>query len=282
MDLRLMIITLVAVSCTAGAGIAADREKRTRPVKQATEPVTFKAVADLSYDLAEPKLRGGRPADPKQFRASFYSSSNVGMCTSALVGPRVLLTAAHCVPRGGTVKIGMGQQTWTARCTHHAEYPGNATADWALCALDSVGPKVPYERVNLDAALLKVKDELQLAGFGCTNDDGTGGNDGIYRIGEAPVRYLPVGPDYDIVTQATAALCFGDSGGPSFRYNDAARKKRVVVGVNSRVGVDANDKLTNTSYLSSTSAAREFFSKWSTEKNVKICGIHADAVGCHE
>jgi hypothetical protein len=176
----------------------------------------------------------------------------------------------------------LGTKSWKGTCTHHPKYATNNTADWAACVFEEDGPKVPYERVNDVATLLKVKTVLELSGFGCINDDGTGGNDGIYRIGEAPIVTLPKDEDFDIETQGTTGLCFGDSGGPSFLYPDSDRKKRVVVGVNSRVGVGANDKLNAFSYLSSTAAAKQFLDAWAQDKKVVICGLHSAASGCHE
>jgi hypothetical protein len=265
-----------------GLGSPGAASQPTRPVTQVKGPVAFDAVGDLTYELTDVKLRGGKPADPSQYRASFYSKSADGMCTSTLVGPRALLTAAHCVPAEGTITIRMGAKSWQATCTHHPRYAKNETADWAACAFTSDGPKVPYERVNGDPTLLKVDAALELTGFGCITDQGTGGNDGIYRIGEAKIVRLPKDQDFDVVTQGPVGLCFGDSGGPSFRYADSERKSRVVVGVNSRVGQDGSGNLNAHSYLSSTSAATDFLKEWATSKGVQVCGLTADAPGCHE
>jgi hypothetical protein len=270
------VVGVVTLLFAHQAAVSGDDEEPKRPVQQ-TGPVEFNAVKDLAYPLVGPSLMGARIADPKQFTASFYASSASGACTSAMVGLGVLLTAAHCVANNGTIKVRLGAQEWSGTCTHAPDYAANRTADWALCRLGGGGPTVPFEVVNKDAALLKKNDEIQLTGFGCTQPDGSGGNDGIYRIGEAPVSRLPTaGTDHDIVTKAQVALCFGDSGGPAFRYTDPAKSRRVQVGVNSRGNI--KDK----SYLSSTStaAAIHFFTSWAEKNNAAICGLHAAATGC--
>jgi hypothetical protein len=199
-----------------------------------------------------------------------------------MVGPRVLLTAAHCVPAEGIITIRMGARSWQGTCSHHPSYTANKTADWAACGFNEDGPKVPYERVNEDPALPKVQASVELSGFGCITDEGTGGNDGIYRTGDATVVTLPKDGSFDVVTKGAVGLCFGDSGGPSFWYVDPEKKKRVVVGVNSRVGVDASGKLNAYSYLSSTSGAATFLRDWAKARGVAVCGLHAEVSGCHE
>jgi hypothetical protein len=265
-----------AVMMPATAVHAEDNAKTTR-LPQQKASLSFLPVGELSYSLASPSLIGARPADPKDFTASFYAMSVSGACTSTLIGNGVLLTAAHCVPDKGTISLTAAGKTHQGTCTHAPGYAGNLTEDWALCAFPGGGPAALYERLNVDPESLRVGDQVQLSGFGCVKVNGGGGNDGIYRIGEAPVVSLPKAQDNDIVTTGEAALCFGDSGGPAFRYVDSAFRSRRQVGVNSR------GNIRDTSYLSSvsTAAAKKFISEWSAANpGLRICGVHADATGC--
>jgi hypothetical protein len=141
---------------------------------------------------------------------------------------------------------------------------------------------IPYENLNTDPTAVKVGDEILLTGYGCVRQGGGGGNDGTYRIGEAKVSKVGKGDsakgDNDIVAKNGAALCFGDSGGPAFKYLDAGKTKRVMISINSR------GNIRDTSYLSSVSTprAKGFISIWSAAKGVKLCGYHADAKGCRD
>jgi Trypsin len=268
----LRIATVVTISI---AGTVSPQE---RPEAQQNEGgAFFYAISDLPYN-PEPELQviKGRIGDPQDWPASFYSLADGGRCTSSLVGSRVLLTAAHCVGNGKDVRISKAGRTYRGTCTHAAEYATNRTADWALCELDLPVPGVPYETLNSEASRLVEGGEVLLTGFGCTRPGGTGGNDGIYRIGESNIRRLPRGGDYDIITKGGAALCFGDSGGPAFVFLGGAKSQRVLIAVNSR------GNILDTSYLSSltTEAARRFLSTWSQEHEVRICGLYEDAYGC--
>jgi hypothetical protein len=227
-------------------------------------------------ELPEPVLINGRVADPKDFPASVYSSQGNSRCTATVVGERVLFIAAHCVSNGGTAAFRIGSERYTSTCTHSSDYRGNSTADYSLCVVDKAVEGIPYENVNQDESLVGVGDEVLLTGFGCVQPGGGGGNDGKYRVGEAKVLRTPSGNNNDIVTGQGAALCYGDSGGPAFKYLDAAKTKRVQISINSR------GDIARTSYLSAThtNQGKRFIKAWSDKSGLKICGVHAEAKGC--
>jgi hypothetical protein len=148
-------------------------------------------------------------------------------------------------------------------CDHHKDYtpcpgpdeepgscPKNKTtsADYALC-LTKTDLNIPqYESVNKNAALPKKGDKVLLTGFGCNENGGTDGSFGYLFEGDTAVEVLPAenasepwAANY-IFTKGGAALCYGDSGGPSYKPLDAEAKKRVLIGVNSRSGMHAGDR----------------------------------------
>jgi hypothetical protein len=106
-----------------------------------------------------------------------------------------------------------------------------------------------------------------LTGYGCVNKGGGGGNDGYLRIGEAKVTKVPTNTNFDIVSKGTAALCFGDSGGPAYK-NDR------LIGVNSRGNIE------NTSYVSAVHMADEsYMLTWAKANKVEICGVNRNCGG---
>lgn len=227
---------------------------------------------------ADDRLIGGTPADPKDWPASVYASMGNARCSATVVGERVLLIASHCVSEGGKASFSVGANKYVGTCNHHPEYTRfligrNSTADWTLCLIDKPVAGVDYEVLNTNPLKPDKGDVLTLTGYGCIQQGGGGGNDGIFRTGQATVTAVPSGSNYDIVTKGSAALCFGDSGGAAYQVNG---KDRVIVGVNSRGNIK------DTSYLPAVASIRayDWMKDWAAKKGVLICGIHALAKGC--
>jgi hypothetical protein len=220
-----------------------------------------------------PTLIGGAPADRKDWPASFTTSQGNSRCTGTLLGSRVLQLAAHCVGNGKTASITSEGTKYTATCSHHPRYKNDATSDYALCVFSTDVAVAWYESVLASGDEIKVGSSILLAGMGCTQPGGGGGSNDVLRIGEAPVKRLPTN-DNDLITEGSAALCFGDSGGSAFfKGSDGVYK---VAAINSRGNIQ------DTSYLSAvyTESARQFYVDWSVKNNVKICGVAIDAENC--
>lgn len=231
---------------------------------------------DKPKSSAKPTLINGQPAPAGLFPASVVISAGGGRCTATVVGPRTVASAAHCMGNGGTVTFSIEQNRYSARCVHHPEYRGNATADWALCFTDREVAGVPYERIMFEKHPdFVVGAKVLNTGYGCTIPGGSGGNDGIYRIATSTVQSILAG-NYDIVTAGGGALCFGDSGGPAFFPPEVDAPIRFVTSANSR------GDIRTTSYLSAwfASPTKAYAEKFAADNNTKICGLHADATGC--
>lgn len=222
----------------------------------------------------QPMLIGGKPADAAEWPASVYARAGSSACSATLVGDRVLFIASHCVANGGQVTFSAHANNYTARCNQHPEYRKNATADWSLCLVDRPVTGVAFEVMGVDEKL-EIGQPLLLSGYGCVKPGGGGGNDGIFRIGNADIKGLPSGKTYDIVTKGGAALCFGDSGGSAFKLMTDGN--RHIVAVNSR------GDISTMSYLPAVSSPTflSWAQSWAKDaNNVRICGIHDDALGC--
>ena len=263
----LAILGLAAAPHAATAQPAA-KAFETAPVYQPPAGATFAAVSDLKQTgtVFQPQLRAGQVAVPAEWPASFVlvfdTPEGRAACTGALIGPEVMLTAAHCVPTTGKVTLVRGGQTLSdANCTHHPGYPMDASADFALCRI--LTPFTPasfvFERVRTAAMdnVVAAKSVL-LSGYGCTSDKvaDQGNSDGKYRIGpglvdessDSPLRkrgafYYRGNENNNLFTvddgvQTHANICPGDSGGPAFVLTSGPGKatdNRVIVAVNSRV-----------------------------------------------
>ncbi len=143
------------------------------------------------------KLINGKEAALTDFPSSIYMSTNGSRCSSTLIGEQVLLTAAHCVSNGGKATFKKADILYSGKCTHHKDYQGNDTADWALCILDKPVANTTFENVLTKSDVIKVGTTILLSGYGCTYAGGWGGNDGKLRIGTAKVIRIPSGKNYE-------------------------------------------------------------------------------------
>jgi hypothetical protein len=213
---------------------------------------------------------------PGDWPATLIFRSRGGGCTSTAVGPKVILTAAHCIPDGESGQVTIGGQAVAIRCDHHPGYgAGNRTTDFALCAVtEGEIANVPFEVVGTALAHARLDQTVTLSGYGCLEENGQDRNFGVLHVGTAKVIRTPIGDDIDTVTSGGAALCFGDSGGPA--YFDAGDGERLIIGVNSR------GDISEMSWLSSTATAQfvDWAFKWSETNNASICGLHVATMGC--
>lgn len=224
--------------------------------------------------LQNTMLIHGVPAEPEQWPASIYARRKDSACSASIVGERVVFLASHCVPDGEAIFFSSNANNYQAFCYHHPDYDkGNMSADWALCLVERPVTGVLFESLGVHATL-KIGDEVMLSGYGCVHAGGVGGNDGIFRIGLAKVEGLPFRKNYNVVTKGGAALCFGDSGGAGYLGEG---DRRVIFGVNSQ-----GDQR-SVSYL--PTVASPVFVAWANSwakksNNVRICGLHKDALYC--
>jgi hypothetical protein len=224
----------------------------------------------------DPTLIGGTPAPAAEWPASVYARMGNAACSATVIGERVLLIASHCVDNGAAATFSVLSNQYRATCSHTDGYPRNSTYDWTLCLIDRKVTGIEYESLAQTGDGIRVGTALRLTGYGCIRSGGGGGNDGVFRIGTAPVVALPSGTDADITTRGQVALCYGDSGGAV--YLEAPDGSRKIVGVNSR------GNISTTSYLPAVyhSQFKAKIAAWKVQTGQKICGIDADAPSCRD
>lgn len=220
-------------------------------------------------------LIGGRPATKGEYPETVYISSGNARCSASVIGPRVIMTAGHCVADDGqigpvavsnTVAFSIDKTSYTAKCKQAPMYRDHTEDhDMALCKVDKA---VSIKPGSISKKGPQLGEKVILSGYGCVKPGGGGGNDGILRIGKAKVIKLPEGKDHWFYVQDTAALCFGDSGGPSFLDS----KEHLIIGVNSRGNIKDLSLLTAVY----TQESLDFFEEFAKDQEVEICGITTD------
>jgi hypothetical protein len=289
-------------------------DPKVAPLDVPTGDIVFVPVASIQQQPAEVQgaLRRAVIAVPSDWPASFLiifkTLKGQASCTAALVGPEVMLTAAHCVPTSGAVAYRAGGQTRGMNCQRHPDWLQgiDPSADYALCRLDQpfqAPPGFKYETVDATSFGGLISKPVLLSGYGCISDKvAEHGHDGAYRIGANVVDetsqsaarkrgqkyYMPSGQKNNLITREDGTnLCPGDSGGPAFQRTNAAGagqfNNRKIIGVNSRVFFRNPEATHYGASLISATGTPGFLNwgrEWLNQRNLPACGITGTLPNC--
>jgi hypothetical protein len=233
------------------------------------------------------------------YASSVFISSVTG-CSAVAVGPRAVITAAHCTP-GRTIVIPDHQSGTpvTATCTKLRELeaiqmPHND--DIAMCFPDRDLPK-PFETISFDAANVAVGNKIVVTGYGLTDPKwkvtvgvptaradvvGQSMNLGLATVTQADLASIP-----SQLTAQGAQLQVGDSGGGEF-FVPAAGNERFLVAIGREMSPSAPGSAGGVSYLTPLAAAhvRTLIEAWraaverAQQKPQLICGLNAMSSDC--
>ncbi len=190
-------------------------------------------------------LINGQPVDRSKYPSVVRLFIGSASCTANVVGKRRILTAAHCGETGdvATFQTVSGKK-YSAKLVQAPGYPGK---DLDLnVGVTTVDIDVPPMKVFIEPDVQKREKkgmDVTMIGYGCIKPGGSGGNDGILRMGKSKVA---AGQGYDLVLKNPdgAALCYGDSGGPLFA--ESAGGGLIQIAVNSKGNIEDTSYCTRT------------------------------------
>lgn len=194
-------------------------------------------------------------------------------CSGVVVGPKAILTTAHCGAQGAAVTITLADAgTITGKLERSSLYPVK-DHDVAIIVLDSAVDKAKVGVYAMVSGTATVGNEIYLMGYGCTEAGGGTGSDGKLRGGKSAIKSFS-GFDMISSTPGGAAVCFGDSGGPVLLSKDNKAPK--VLGLNSK----GNIRDTNYSVRMDIPETQDFLKGVAQKAGIEICGINGSAATC--
>ena len=203
-------------------------------------------------------LIGGEEAG-KVFPEVVRLEAGKKVCTGTIVGPRTVVSAAHCVMKDSPFFMFNGEKYAVRFIASEGESKGH---DIALAVTERQIEGATFARFG-DGLRHGVK--LMMAGFGCT---ARGGKPGVLHFGHSKV----IGMDDDHVLAASpggSVLCEGDSGGPAFIMDGV---KRVLVGVSSLSDISK----ININVRLDSALSHAFLKTAARLNRLEICGISKD------
>lgn len=248
-------------------------------------PETIRMERPARVGSGQVQIDGGSEQNPADWPSTLkYYLNGSFYCTSTIVGPFVIITAAHCLRPNARMVVETDNRSFTLTCTSHPGYNDDRNSnkylfsDVALCKSDAKFPETAlYENLDLQIARVKLEMNLFLLGYGC-RDVNLQTDSGQLYGGTSTVLELPSASGGHIQTGNGVVICLGDSGGAAYMLVNSAQvtSPRSIVGINS-----GNFAGNRTSYIAGfTDAVADFVRRWSIDNTVTICGVHADVSGC--
>jgi hypothetical protein len=273
----LLVVALFATSLVLSP-TTYSQEPRKLNFVQVAEPRVGAGATKLWWERAtkgmpqRPNEVEGEGPPPSIKHSDFPASYEADGSSGTLVGPEVLLTAAHCFEsnqqhaKKQRVSVTVGTTTIQGTCEAYlAGAYGSRTRDIAWCLLEGT-PGPQYDTIPGVNDVVQELDLLILTGF-AAGKTFTAGASGVSWVSSTTVR-----------TDGRAWLEDGDSGGGMYKYfSSGAETFRRLVAVNSYVNPTTKE---SDGLLVGTE--RNALIEWKKKQRTPphICGVDNYVTGC--
>jgi hypothetical protein len=212
------------------------------------------------------------------------------LCSATLIGPNVILTAAHCAAyvdwdsdvnnysSRGLIYVSINGKKIGVILSHDPDYnDANREADpndFAIGILEEAVPDSEVKPISLDLSPLSKGDDVVIAGYGMSGSKRGEGPPGFLHFGKATIDSIKNG--LMILSDKKQAVSDeGDSGGPVLTFkSNAWFLSGVIVAGNERTFFSKT--INEYSYLPQLSnpSFKTFLDQAITKYGLKICGIN--------
>ncbi|WII72410.1 trypsin-like serine protease [Bdellovibrio sp. 22V] len=233
---KLLVLALMLTACQGSQEVS-----EISPLNDATQVIGGTDVP-LEDSLTRTALSLKVLFDPvvKETEEGTLTTYRASQCTASALGPRLILTAAHCVSKTAEIhkielntpegEVEIEAENFVAHPDYNAE---NKVPDLALILLKEDLP-LDVQIVQLPPPVVALNlTSIQAAGFGrMEGKRSLPGKTGVLRATNLNVlNYAPTSPFFQVDQTQGRGVCQGDSGGPALTTLDG---KLSVVGVVSK------------------------------------------------
>lgn len=215
------VALIVAGSASAASALPVESDSPTTIETNQADPADTETFGSIDADTGSARIIGGSEASSQPYAARLLSGGR-GICTSSLIAPKFILTAAHCVTSNNlSFRINSdndslegGEVVKMAKVTHARG------ADISVVELER---EVKGTYIKLAAQNPPNGATVEIFGWGATKGGGNEGANQAKKLKVAKVKFSGVGRDHKggpalTLQRMDGIAAGGDSGGPAV-YN---------------------------------------------------------------
>jgi len=219
----------------------------------------FILIACVSH--ADPEIISGELANPEEYKEVVLLKSSG--CSATVVGPQVLVTAAHCAVNINT-SFTLDGKSYAVKLTRSPYHRGGGSGhDMALGLISDPVLIHPSRLAHIDFTNIGTMVPVDLVGYGCTKWSSSVGY-GVLRMGFADSTGYS-NSNLEFTTNGRSAICQGDSGGPTF----LSGLPHLLIGVHSK-----GNGSTSYEVRLDTEQSFEFLTDFISTNQAGVCGIN--------